>query len=124
MGMQFLPSPRVVRCFFDNRFQPPVPAMELEWDPDAPGAAERTWYFPDNVFMTGPAPTQFGVVLHRTSKDRYSIRLVWNDLCMSWNNLRKIQILTSGLSLVLRALGTDPWYMLEQPIENSAAKAA
>jgi hypothetical protein len=125
--MEFLPAPRVVRCFFEKQFQPHLPAMELAWNPDAPGVAERTWYFPDNVFIKGPAPEKFGVVLKRLDHDRFHVRLLWNDVCMTWNNLRKVQIMTSGLALVLRALGTDLWYLLEQPMEGeerSAAKVA
>src|SRR5437016_230033 len=54
--MQDLPRPEVVRCFFEESFQPPLPAMVLRWDPDGPGVTERSWYLPDGVCIKGPAP--------------------------------------------------------------------
>lgn len=122
--MNSLPLPKVVRCFFDKRFQPHLPAMELEWDPEAHAVADRTWYLPSGVLIHGPAPTRFGVVLERTDKDGYSVRLLWNDVCMTWSNLRKVHILTSGVSLILRALDTDLWYILDQPIDHQEKSVA
>ena len=115
--MDFLPAPDVVRCFFAKQFQPHLPAMELEWNADAPGVADRTWYFPNDIAIRGGAPRRFGVVIQRSAQDQYNVRLLWNDVCMVWANLRRTQIMTSGLSPVLQALGTDVWHVLEQPVD-------
>jgi hypothetical protein len=116
---ELLPPPRVVRCFFARQVQPHLPVMELEWDPDSPGIAEETWLFPGRLTIQGPAPRTFGVVIQRHGPDSYSVRLVWNDLGMTWGHLRRVQILTSALAPVLQSLGTDLWTVLEQPIDGA-----
>lgn len=115
---ELLPPPRVVRCFFSRQFQPHMPVMELEWDDDAPGIADETWYFPGQVTIQGPAPQSFGVVIERHGADDYGMRVVWNDLGMTWSDLRRVQILTSAVAPVLQSLGTDLWTVLEQPISG------
>jgi hypothetical protein len=114
-----LPKPEVVSCFFEKSFEPHLPAMELCWDPDAPGVAERTWYLPDSVCLKGPAPYRFGITINRYGTDTYRVRVLWNRLCLTWDELNRVQIMTSSLALVLSALGTDLWYLLNQPIEDS-----
>lgn len=116
--MNLLHPPKVVRCFFSQQFQPHLPAMELEWDLNTPGVAESTWFFPEHVAIKGPAPVRFGVIVQRLGQDQYSVRLLWNDVCMTWGNLRRVQIMTSSLALVLQALGTDLWHLLDQPIDS------
>ena len=74
-----LPAPLVTRCFFAKQFQPQLPAMELEWDLDAPGVAERTWHFPCHIVIKGPAPTTFGVIVQRLEHDRYEVRFRRED---------------------------------------------
>ena len=118
-----LPTPTIERCFFENTFDPPLSAMELEWDPDAPGVMERSWYLPDGVVIKGPAPTRFGITIHRLGADAYRVRVLWNHLCLSWDNLTRMQLMTSSLALVLGALDTDLWHLLEQPVE-SVSRAA
>jgi hypothetical protein len=118
IATDLLPSPKVVRCFFSRQFQPHMPAMELAWDEDAPGLAEETWHLPGQVAIHGPAPKAFGVVIQRNGADEYGVRLVWNELGMTWNNLPRVQILTSALAPLLQSLGTDLWTVLEQPING------
>ena len=121
-----LPKPEVVRCFFVETHEPHLPAMELCWNPDAPGVAERTWYLPDSVSLKGPAPRRFGITINRHGKDAYRVRVLWNRLCMSWDDLTRVQILSSSIAVILNALGTDLWYLLNQPIEHErlASRAA
>jgi hypothetical protein len=116
--MQDLPRPEVLRCFFEERAQPPLAAMALRWDPDAPGVADRFWHLPDGVCMQGPAPARFGITIARRGDDAYHVRALWNDLCLSWENLTRVQVMASSLSAVLAALGTDVWHLLNQPVAD------
>jgi hypothetical protein len=116
-----LPKPEVVRCFFEPSFDTPLPAMELRWDEDAPGVAERDWHLPERLLLKGPAPVRFGVTIERRGADSYHVRVLWNHLGMSWDHLTRVQIMTSSLALVLNALGTDLWYLLNQPVEGLRA---
>lgn len=113
-----LPKPEVERCFFEQSFEPPLPAMELRWDPNGPGVAERTWYLPDSVLLKGPAPERFGIMIQRQGQNSYRVRVLWNRLCLIWDDLTRVQIMSSSLAIVLSALGTDLWYLLNQPIEE------
>jgi hypothetical protein len=113
-----LPKPEVVRCFFEQSFDTPLAAMELRWDPDGHGVAERAWHLPDSVMLKGPAPERFGIMIHRHGADSYQVRVAWNRLCLSWDGLSRVQIMTSSLAIVLAALGTDLWYLLSQPVEE------
>ena len=115
-----LPKPDVARCFFERSFEPPLPAMQLHWHPDGPGVAERTWYLPDSVLLQGPAPQRFGITIHRQGRDSYQVRVLWNRLCLSWEELTRVQIMSSSLAIVLNALGTDLWYLLSQPVDEDA----
>ena len=116
-----LPRPIVGRCFFEHSFDPPVPAMDLTWDAYGPGFMERAWYLPDGVILNGAAPDRFGVTIHRSGADSYRVRLLWNRLCLSWEELTRVQIMTGSLAIILNALGTDLWHLLDQP---EAARAA
>ena len=113
-----LPRPEIERCFFERGFEPPLPAMDLCWDADAPGVAERVWYMPDAVLLKGPAPHRFGITIHRQGKDSYRVRVLWNRLSLCWDDLTRAQIMASSLALILNALGTDLWYLLNQGIES------
>jgi hypothetical protein len=119
--MMDLSKPKVERCFFERSFATPVAAMELRWDAEAPGVAERTWYLPESVLVKGPAPRRFGVTIHRCGEDAYQVRVVWDRLCLSWEHLTRAQIMASSLALVLQAIGTDVWYLLSQPVEKASA---
>ena len=120
-----LPKPEVTRCFFEESFDPPLPAMDLGWDPDGPGVAERVWHLPDCVLLKGPAPHRFGITIHRQGRDSYQVRVLWNQLSLRWDDLSRVQIMASSLTNILDALGTDLWYLLNQPIEEcNLARAA
>ncbi len=116
--MQILPKPEITRCFFDKSFQPALPAMVLRWDPEAPGVMDRVWHLPGSVSFKGPAPERFGITIHRVDDDGYHVRVLWNQLCLSWESITRRQILTSSLALMLESLGTDLWHVLNQPIES------
>src|SRR5271165_160905 len=103
--MDLRTKPEVVRCYFENIDEPHIPAMALRWDPDAPDVGERLWHLPDGVCLKGPAPQHFGVTIHRTGSNAYRVRVVWNQRCLSWNQLTRLQIMTSALAPLLRCLG-------------------
>lgn len=109
-----LPRPRIERCFFDRCFEPPLPAMELDW---APHAAEHDWRLPAGITLSGPAPRRFGVNIHRHGSDAYQVRILWNQVFLVWEDLARSHILASSLSIILNSLGTDVWYLLNQEIE-------
>jgi len=117
--MDSLPQPEVVSCFFAAELQPAFPAMHLRWNTGVMGLAERTWFFPQKVTLTGSAPERFGVTLQRHDADAYVLKVLWNHMFFSWQNLTRVQILASSLTPILRALGTDLWYLLNQPIDQS-----
>ena len=119
--MELLPKPTIVRCYFDAANMPPLSAMELAWDSDSPGVMDRVWHFPDNVVVKGPAPENFGITIHRKAKNSYQVQALWNNLRLSWNHLTRTQIMSSSLAAMLRALDTDLWHLLEQPIETTKA---
>ena len=108
-----LPTPKIKRCADE--------AMELQWDPDAPGVMERTWHLPDGVVLHGPAPAQFGIKIQSGNNNQYRVRVVWNRLTLDWNSLTRVQIMASSLKPLLAALGTDLWALLEQPSQSLAA---
>ena len=116
-----LPKPDVKRCFFEQHFDPPLAAMELRRDQET---AERVWQLPDSVMIKGPAPVRFGVTIRRIGENAYDVRVLWNRLCLSWESLTRRQIMTSSLAPVLGSLGTDVWYLLEQPVEDAARPLA
>src|ERR1700693_1189172 len=113
--MRDLPRPDVLRCFFEDSFQPPLPAMVLRWAEDAPGVADRIWHLPDGVCMKGLAPTRLVITIDRHGENAYQVRVLWNGLCLSWERLSRVQIMASSLAPVLAALGTDLWDLLSQP---------
>jgi hypothetical protein len=116
-----LPKPEVARCFFERSFEPALPAMDLRWDLDAGGVAERTWQMPDGVVLKGATPDRFGVSIRRLGENSYSVRVLWNRLCLSWEQLTRVQIMASALAHLLKALGTDLWQLLNQPVEKTKA---
>ena len=115
-----LPAPEVVRCYFDDGFEPPLPAMVLRWEPDAAGAA-GPWQLPDDITIAGPPPGHFGITIQRRAADRYAVRLLWERTCLSWQALTRAEVLSSSLRPLLEALGTDLWYLLDQPAEDEPA---
>ncbi len=112
--VQALPSPEVVRCYFDAAFDPHLPAMCLRWH--QPALPERLWELPEGVCLVGPAPQRFGVRIQRQASDVYAVRLLWDRTCLDWVSLSRAQLLTSALAPLLGALGTDLWHLLDQPV--------
>ncbi|HWG46244.1 MAG TPA: hypothetical protein VN688_26015 [Gemmataceae bacterium] len=115
---QTLPAPEVVRCYFDTTFEPHLPAMSLRWDADDSEDAERVWELPEGVRFRGPAPAHFGIRIQRQAADSYAVRLLWDRTCLTWLDLTRDQLLASDLDAMLSALGTDLWYLLDQPIPH------
>lgn len=115
-----LSKPEVVRCYFEPASDAPLPAMELCWDSDLPGISECAWQLPDSLVLKGPAPERFGIAIHRLDDNAYRVRVLWNDMNFTWNHLTRVQVMTSSLTQILHALGTDLWYLLNQPIEEDA----
>jgi len=114
--VQALPVPEVLRCYFDEAFEPHLPAMCLRWgEPESlPGLV---WQLPEGVSLTGPAPRRFGISVQRLADDSYAVRLLWDHTCLIWLDLTRRQLAESALAPLLAALGTDLWYLLDQPIE-------
>lgn len=121
--MLSLPKPEVVRCFHATNFHPHLPAMVLRWS-EGPGLTEHVWHLPDNLMLKGPAPEQFGITVHRLGPNAFRVRCLWDNLGLHWERLTRSQIMASSLSPILSALGTDLWYLLNQPLETTAAAAA
>jgi len=111
-----LPAPEVLDCYFDDRFEPRLPAMCLRWASNAPDASDAAWQLPEGVCLKGPAPERFGVNIQRAAADAYDVRLLWDRSALTWTALTRYQLLDSALAPVLAALGTDLWYLLEQPL--------
>ncbi len=110
-----LPAPRVVRCYFDDAFAPPMPVMCLHWED---GDGERTWELPEGVRVAGPAPQHFGITVRRRGPDSYAVRLLWDGTGLHWQALSRGQLLGSDLAPLLEAMGTDLWYLLDQPAKG------
>ena len=119
--MEFLPKPEVTRCDCDHSLAPKMAALELRWHTDAPGTVERVWHLPQGVNVHSAAPTRFGIAVERHGEDAYKVVLLWNRIHLVWNPLTRVQIMTSSLSLILQALGTDMWHLLHQPLAESLA---
>jgi hypothetical protein len=122
--MHSLPAPDIVQCYVDTSFEPHVPAMNLRWDAKAPGEAERRWYLPENLCLVGPPPERFSIHIRRRDSDAYAVRVLWNQTCLSWSHLSRVQLMTSALAPLLRAMGTDLWYLLDQPVQAQFALPA
>ena len=93
--------------------------MQLRWRGD--GASERVWHLPKGVTIVSAAPTRFGMAIERVGDDAFTLRLTWNEVHFSWSRLRRADVMTSSLSLVLHALGTDLWDLLQQPVSDALA---
>ncbi len=116
MSVDPLPEPAIERCFFDEGFQPHLPAMALAW-PGMPAVTGRLWLMPDGSVVPGNPPSRFGIDIHRHAADRYAVRLLWNHTRLSWGSLTRRQLEASCLDMLLRAMGTDFRYLLDQPVE-------
>ena len=83
---------------------------------------QKLWELPDGVNIVGAPPQCFGFHLQRTGSDVYSLRVLWNNTCLSWATLSRMQLLSSALAPLLAALGTDLWGLLEQPVRGEHHK--
>ena len=101
----------------DDAFAPRLPAMCLRW---GTGRRERLWELPEGMSILGPAPERFGISIQRMGNDSYAVRLLWDRTCLSWPALSRAQLLTSALAPLLGALGTDLWYLLDQPVHSES----
>jgi hypothetical protein len=117
--LQSLSAPEVVRCYFDESFDPPLPAMILDW---VGGPPERLWELPEGFTHCGPAPRHFGISIRRLSRDDYAVRLLWDRTSIIWQSLSRMQLLASALHNLLGSLGTDLREMLDQPIQPPARR--
>jgi hypothetical protein len=120
MELPELPEPEVVGCYFEEGFQPHLPAMCLDWKGNAAALSSRPWLLPNGSSLTGPAPVRFGIEIHRRSWDGYAVRLVWNETCFEWSNLMRKQLLNCCFGAILAAMGTDLLYLLDQPVQHEA----
>ena len=109
-----LPTPEIIRCFHDAHCR--LPAMELRW----PAGTDRAWRLPDGSSIVGPAPTAFGITIHRLGAESYLVRCLWNDHDHSWPHLTSRQLHDSSLDAILAALGTRLDYLLDQPLSAAA----
>jgi hypothetical protein len=116
---QTLSAPEVLRCYFDTTFEPHLPAMCLRWDAEDSEAGDWIWELPEGVRLNSPPPRQFGIRIQRQAEDGYAVRLLWDRTCLTWLNLTRSQLLGSDLASLLATLGTDLWYLLDQPLPAS-----
>jgi hypothetical protein len=110
--MVTLPTVEVVRTYFDEAFDAQAPVRVLRWDE---GHAERLWELPDGVSIVGPPPRGFGFQMRRLAADSYAVRVAWDRTLLAWSSLSRVELLSSCLSPLLGALGTDLWHLLDQP---------
>lgn len=120
--MESLGLPFVTSCYLDKTFHQAVSAMRLHWPVGS--LAEQSWHLPQGITLTSPPPEQFGLSIKRWADDAFALRLLWNDHLLEWRQLSRRQILTCSLTPLLRALGTDVWQLLEQPVAENQAQAA
>jgi len=106
-----LPTPEIVRRHVEDFFHRSAPVMTLRWPATT---TEKLWELPDGVNILGTPPERFGFHLQRVGRDVYAIRVLWNHTCLSWEKLSRMQLLSSALASLLRALGIDLWWLLEQ----------
>ncbi len=108
-----LPEPAVEGCYFDDGFDPPLPAMRLRW----PGpASQREWRLPGGLRLLGPPPARFGLWVRRPSPASYAVSLVWDGLCLRWPALTRGDMQGTAFSAVLAALGGQIDELLEQAV--------
>src|SRR5438105_1571026 len=119
--MTTLPAPEVVRSYFDDAFDPHLPAVSLSW---RGGPPERVWELPEGVSLVGPAPRRFGFRARPRRDGSYEVRLLWDRTCFSWPSLSRVQLLGSSLAPLLAALGNDLWCLLDRSDGPATLRAA
>lgn len=113
-----LPVPEVVRCYFDDSLDIHLPAMSLRW-PISSEDSMHTWSFPEGVLIRTGLPTHFGINIQRLARDTYTVQMLWNRLHLFWPSLARNELVQGDLGAILAAIGTDLWYLLDQPIDHS-----
>ncbi|MGE3803654.1 MAG: hypothetical protein AB7K24_03160 [Gemmataceae bacterium] len=111
-------EPEVVSCYFDTGFEPALAAMKLHW----PDESEQLWRLPGQVMLLCAPPRQFGLRLQRIAPASYSACLVWDQVCLRWNELSAQELRQSDLGRVLLALKSDLNYLLDQPIDATPCR--
>ena len=106
-------QPEVLCCYFDASFEPALAATAVRWPDDA---SERVWRLPEGISQFGPPPSRFGLRLWRTDADAYTVFLLWERIRLKWEGLSRAQLLSTCLPRLLRDLGTDFPYLLNQPV--------
>lgn len=66
--------------------------------------------------MQGPVARGFGIHILRHHLDSYAVHVVWNQTHLAWNSLSRRQLQNSCIGTLLKAMGTDLQYILDQPI--------
>lgn len=109
-----LPTPTVLRRYFDESAGRIVPAFELRWQEGPAQIRERLWELPEHVSLIGPPPQRFGVKLECVGADAYAVVVLWDRTRFAWDGLTRLQLLTSALAPLLKALGGDLRSALEE----------
>jgi hypothetical protein len=116
MKVKALPTPDVVRSYYDEAFHPHQPALCLHWGEGAD--VEYSWQLPEGVSVHGPAPRHFGIRVRRRDAETYQVRLLWDGTRFHWPALTRAQVMGSCLPTILEAIGTDPWHLLDLPVRG------
>jgi hypothetical protein len=117
-----LAEPEVRACEFDEAFYPGLGVMLLDWPKTGSNAAERSWPLPGGVVMAGSPPIRFGISIQRWDHDRYAVCLQWNETSLRWSSLSRADLARTCLVKLLADLGTDLYYLLDQPIMQPECK--
>jgi hypothetical protein len=112
-----LPTPQVLRSYFDDQFEPRLPVTCLRWQEDPSEEADAVaWDLPGGVRLEGPPPRCFGWGVHRHGPDAYAVRMLWDRTGFTWASLTRAELLRTALVPLLAALGTDLANLLDQPV--------
>jgi hypothetical protein len=114
-----LPSPDVIRSYYDEAFHPHQPALCLDWGSEP---LDRVWQLPEGISLSGPAPRRFGISIRRHGADAFQVRLLWDETRFHWSSVSRAQVMGCCLPALLEALGTDPWHLLDQPERSSGPR--
>jgi hypothetical protein len=115
-----LPTPVVLNRSVDDTVEPALAYSALQWDRSA--VVERLWELPEGLSMISMPPVRFGLKVERVGGDMYRVHLLWDRSRLSWPALSRVQLLTTSLSPLLRAIGQDLGSLLDQPAQGKAAR--
>ena len=117
-----LPTPAILRRYFDESAGRIVPAYELRWDEGPFQPRERLWELPEHVSLLGLPPQRFGIKIECVGADAYEVVVLWDRTRLAWDGLTRMQLLTSALAPLLKALGSDLRSTLEQSARTGQGK--